>query len=101
MTAPQPAPRDIVPAEVLARLRGELTAALAAREEQLRESTQPDDISFAFRGINEKTLEDVSAALERMDAGTYGICERCQGVISTARLEAVPQTRFCVGCAAK
>ena len=89
MTAPQPAARDIVPADLLARLRSELEEALAARQEQLEQASDHDDVSFAFREINEKAVEEVTAALERMDAGTYGICERCQSVISSARLEAV------------
>ena len=101
MTAPQPVPGEIIPADLLARLRKELEEALASRQEQLEQGSEHDDISFAFREINEKAVEDVTAALERMDEGTYGICERCQSVISAARLEAVPQARFCVGCASK
>lgn len=99
MTARQPVSGDIVPAETLSRLRAELEAAQAVRRAQLDEAPEVDDIAFAFRGMNEKAQEEVAAALERMDAGLYGICERCQAMISIARLEAVPQTRFCVSCA--
>jgi DnaK suppressor protein len=41
-------------------------------------------------------LEDVERALEKLDAGTYGVCEVCGKEISSARLEAMPATRFCI-----
>ena len=47
-----------------------------------------------------KTMADVDAALERIDAGTYGTCERCGEEIGDARLEARPWSRYCVACKA-
>lgn len=41
-------------------------------------------------------LDDVETALERLEAGTYGICQACGRPISAERLEALPATRFCV-----
>lgn len=99
MTIPQPTDREIVPADLLQRLRGEIEAGLAARRSQLEASPDPDDISMAYHGLAERSVEDAEAALERIDAGTYGICEKCQAPIAAARLEAVPLTRFCVNCA--
>ncbi|HEX6946500.1 MAG TPA: TraR/DksA C4-type zinc finger protein [Acidimicrobiia bacterium] len=101
MTAPQHAFGEIIPDDLLERLREELETARDSRLAQLEDAPENDDIALAFREINEKALEEITAALERMDAGVYGICERCRSVISTARLEAVPQTRFCVACASK
>lgn len=40
----------------------------------------------------------VVAALGRMEAGTYGKCERCGQEIPLERLEAIPATRLCVSC---
>jgi len=48
-----------------------------------------------------ETLEEVDAALERVDNGTYGNCEVCGKPIGAARLEAMPATRFCIEHAAK
>lgn len=45
---------------------------------------------------NNEHLEDVDAALARIDDGTYGICEVCGKPIGEARLEALPTTRFCI-----
>jgi RNA polymerase-binding transcription factor DksA len=41
-------------------------------------------------------LADVEAALERLEAGTYGTCEACGRPIGSERLEALPATRYCV-----
>jgi DnaK suppressor protein len=44
------------------------------------------------------TLRDVDHALARMDAGTYGTCERCGQPIPDERLEALPAARLCIRC---
>lgn len=41
-------------------------------------------------------LDDVDAALARIDGGTYGTCEECGKEIAAPRLEAMPSTRFCI-----
>ena len=46
-------------------------------------------------------LGEVDAALERLDAGTYGTCERCGAPIGDDRLEARPVARTCIRCATK
>lgn len=43
-------------------------------------------------------LEKVQAALKRMDAGTYGECERCGKPIDKARLRALPYVVLCIDC---
>jgi RNA polymerase-binding transcription factor DksA len=44
-------------------------------------------------------LEEIRAALDRMDRRTFGRCERCGQPISKQRLDAVPYTRYCIACA--
>lgn len=46
-------------------------------------------------------LEDLQAAIHRVEAGTYGKCERCGQDIAPERLEAVPAARLCIRCASK
>jgi RNA polymerase-binding protein DksA len=45
-------------------------------------------------------LAEIEAALARLDAGTYGRCERCGEPIGEGRLEARPAARTCIRCAA-
>jgi RNA polymerase-binding transcription factor DksA len=47
------------------------------------------------------TLEQVQEALGRLDAGSYGRCQECQGSIAKPRLQALPYTRHCIECARK
>ncbi len=43
-----------------------------------------------------RDLDDIEAALRRMDEGTYGQCEVCGEPIGEARLEVMPATRYCI-----
>jgi len=45
------------------------------------------------------SLQEIERALEKLDEGTYGICERCGKAISPDRLEAMPATALCIACA--
>ena len=46
-----------------------------------------------------RELEEVEAALERIEQGRFGGCERCGGAIGRQRLLAVPEARCCLSCA--
>jgi DnaK suppressor protein len=48
-----------------------------------------------------EALDEVEAALARLDAGNYGNCEVCGKPIGEARLEAMPAARLCIVDAAK
>src|SRR2546423_15600493 len=43
-------------------------------------------------------LEEVDAALARMDEDTFGLCEVCQGTVEAERLMADPLVSVCLGC---
>jgi DnaK suppressor protein len=43
-------------------------------------------------------IEEIDAALAKIDVGTYGYCESCGNPIPKARLEALPHARLCVSC---
>ena len=47
----------------------------------------------------EKVLEEIAAALERIRHGTFGRCEECHGDVPKLRLNHLPYTRYCVECA--
>ncbi|MBM7503986.1 TraR/DksA family transcriptional regulator [Agromyces aurantiacus] len=47
----------------------------------------------------EHELADIDRALAKIDAGTYGTCERCGQKISVGRLEARPTATLCIDCA--
>lgn len=45
---------------------------------------------------NREHLDEIDAALARLDEGTYGVCETCGRPIGEARLDALPAARFCI-----
>ena len=67
------------------------------------------DISLRMVENDEEFLKEISTALQRIDKGTFGLCEMCleSGVseskasIPRARLKAVPYARNCVSCERK
>ncbi len=48
----------------------------------------------------ESSLARTERALEKLDEGTYGVCDNCGQPIAKARLEAMPDSVRCVACAA-
>ena len=46
----------------------------------------------------EEELREIDAAIERLDKGTFGLCETCQKPIPKSRLKIVPFARLCIEC---
>ena len=46
----------------------------------------------------EAALSEIDAALQRLEEGSYGICERCAEPIRWERLEVLPMSRLCTPC---
>jgi DnaK suppressor protein len=59
------------------------------------------EISFILTDRERGKLQAIQEALERVDEGTYGMCDSCESEIAPARLEALPFTRLCVNCQAE
>jgi DnaK suppressor protein len=57
------------------------------------------EVNLSLLETEEQRLEEISAALTRIENGSYGRCEECQRPIGRERLEALPYTRLCVDCA--
>jgi DnaK suppressor protein len=58
-----------------------------------------DEILHAVDASAKSELRQIGYALERLDSGTYGLCERCGKPIDAERLRIVPYAVFCPGCA--
>ena len=59
------------------------------------------EISFILTDRERDKVQAIQEALERVEDGTYGICESCESEISPGRLGALPFTRMCVNCQAE
>ncbi len=58
-----------------------------------------ESVALTILGSEETVLAEATAALARLDAGTFGRCEKCGQAITKTRLKAVPYARHCIPCA--
>ena len=54
--------------------------------------------ALRLRDRERKLKKKIKEALERIENGTYGICEECGGEIGFKRLKARPVTTLCIEC---
>lgn len=60
--------------------------------------TSNDDVVQALDHEGHVELADIKAALKRIKKGEYGICQTCDEEINENRLDAIPETAFCIKC---
>ncbi len=59
------------------------------------------EIDYSLEENSEHVLRAIDAALQRIEDGTFGICETCGQPISEERLEAIPYATQCIDCRRK
>ncbi|GAA6153138.1 TraR/DksA family transcriptional regulator [Pseudoteredinibacter isoporae] len=98
--------------QLLAR-QAELEGRLARVEEHVSHRNDPLSADFAEQAVereNDEVLEaigcevsnelaQIKQSLRRIEAGSYGHCERCGEDIAIERLNIVPYTAYCIRCA--
>jgi DnaK suppressor protein len=64
------------------------------------QATAETERSFMLRlrGRERRLLKKIENAIERMEQGIFGICEKCGSEIDIRRLEARPVTTLCIEC---
>ncbi len=70
------------------------------REEEATESMELEK-RLALENRLKSLLAEVERAIQKLDAGTYGLCDICNTSIDPARLEALPQAILCLSCRQK
>jgi DnaK suppressor protein len=93
----------------------EQAESLRLEAEMLAQDMEPGDIQFEESGEGDTlnvererdlalsaqaraAVDEIDRALRKIDAGTYGVCERCANPIPRARLKALPYAALCVAC---
>jgi DnaK suppressor protein len=95
--------------KILIKRRTKLLSAMKTRKNEKRDLRQGDDIdqaesayeqemSYIFRGRKSDEIKAINEAIEKINKGTYGICEMCGEMIGMKRLEAMPFVKYCVDC---
>ena len=72
----------------------------SADDEERALETEGDEVLEGLGNAHLKELQEIEAALKRIELGTYGICTTCGEPIDRARLEALPYTNhgMCPDC---
>ena len=89
-------------ADMLARLasiKKDVTQGYSGDSAEQAQERENDEVVDAIGNETAQSIRDIRAAIERIDEGTYGICERCGEDIGEARLKVVPEATRCVNCA--
>jgi RNA polymerase-binding transcription factor DksA len=102
-----------------ARLRGDVQSMTDAALKQTRSEASGDlssmpihmadvgtdnyeqGLTLSLMESEDRVLEQVEGALERIEDGVYGLCVECDAKIPKMRLNAIPYTPHCVKCASK
>jgi DnaK suppressor protein len=58
----------------------------------------PVQVSAVLKLVAESALDEIDAALKRLEVGSYGTCESCTDAIPWERLEVLPSSRLCTPC---
>ena len=91
--------------ETARRADAELDALRSAeRDPEFEEGAQTEHEAFTLSRLGEaqrREIQQIDAAIQRIDAGEYGICRDCGQDIDLRRLGALPYALLCTECAAR
>lgn len=83
----------------LVSIDGELDQHLSSDWEDLATEREGDEVLESMGLSAQHEMRQIGSALERLDAGEYGVCVTCGEKISDERLDVLPYTPFCQTCA--
>jgi DnaK suppressor protein len=67
-------------------------------EEDQAQLSHDEFVSLRLNSLDYVQLRMIEEALDRIEAGDYGVCLSCEEPIPAKRLEALPWAKFCVTC---
>ncbi len=77
------------------------TTSIPTDIEELGSDNADQELTLSLLGSEEDALDQIEAALQRIEDGSYGECETCGAKIPKSRLEAIPYAAQCVRCASQ
>lgn len=72
----------------------------AAIDTDVREQIGHETIEAEVKDL-ERRIRDIQQALKKIENNEYGFCERCHMPIPPARLQLIPEARYCIDCEKK
>ena len=83
----------------LASIKKDVTREHSGDSAEQAQERENDEVVDAIGNETAQSIRGIQAALERVAAGTYGVCDQCGENIGRNRLEVVPEATRCVNCA--
>lgn len=83
----------------LASIKRDVTQSHSGDSAEQAQERENDEVVDAIGNETAQSIRVIQAAIERIDDGTYGLCQRCGEEIGEARLGAIPEATRCVKCA--
>lgn len=83
------------------KLRRESSSAQDALPSHMADAasdTYDRDFSLERLSVSTETVQDIDDALDRIEAGAFGVCEECGGTIGEKRLQVKPWAALCIEC---
>jgi DnaK suppressor protein len=77
------------------------TTSMPTSMAELGSDNSQQELTLDLLGNEKEVLEQVEAALGRLEDGSYGRCEACGLGIPRARLDAIPYAALCAKCASR
>jgi len=82
----------------LASIKKDATQGHSGDSAEQAQERENDEVVDAIGNETEQSILAIQAALDRIEAGSYGVCASCGEEIGKARLKAVPEATRCVDC---
>lgn len=92
--------REIIRAELIATRREEFID-LAGQVHDIGDESMAElliGVNLAGRGRELEEMQDLEAALQRIQQGTFGVCTDCRGDVTRERIEVYPTAKRCLLC---
>ena len=77
------------------------TTSMPTNMAELGSDNSDQELTLSLLGSDKDALDQIEAAIERIEDGSYGRCEECGGKIPKSRLDAIPYAAQCVRCASQ
>lgn len=101
--------------DMLLRMREDLVREIARRSKATTEGVMPDigdildsvseertrELDMILTDREKKKLNQIDDAIDRIEDGSYGMCEECAVKIPKGRLKVMPFAKYCVECQEK
>ncbi len=92
--------RDEVQKRIKTKKETEMPEAEVGDEADSAAQSLDKEVLFELNGNAQSLLDQIEAALRRINKGIYGTCEYCRAPIPKKRILALPFARYCIQCQA-